>query len=383
VALVRQTGKAAQSASHHWLTSGPGVAVVAGPGLGKTRLAAAVCAALDPARFAVIRLVATTASRQVPFGAWGTVLSSTAADPAGTYGAVVSELARRSGRRRPVLVVDDAHVLDGPSAGVLLALVAHRVASVLVTAQAVADSPDAVVKLWKDRLLRRIDLRPLDQDGVRGLAGELLDAPLAESTAVRLAYWSGGNPLHLTELIAHGRRTGELAAADGLWWWREAALPLVPPLPAELLDARLAALDSRGRDALHTVALAEPLGYDVVERIAPGAVDDLEDRGFVRTQDDEYDLRVVLAHPLLAALLDRRLTPARRRRTATTLLAAGAGTDVVTTALWQLAAPDHADVDTLLHAADLTSMSDPRAPGHLRPRQSPLLGGAGSGRRPR
>jgi type II secretory pathway predicted ATPase ExeA len=118
--------------------AGSGVALVGPAGVGKTALATVFEQRLDPTRYAPVRVAATEASRPIPFGALASVLSLGAGpvEPALVLGRIAAELATRAGRRKPVLVVDDAHHLDGPSAAVMLGLAANSRARLIVTVRA-------------------------------------------------------------------------------------------------------------------------------------------------------------------------------------------------------------------------------------------------------
>ena len=73
----------------------------------------------------------------------------------------------RPHRRRapPVLVLDDAQLLDAQSAAVLLSLVAAKSLRLLVTMRSGSTPSDAVTALWKEQLVDRLDLSPLDPHG--------------------------------------------------------------------------------------------------------------------------------------------------------------------------------------------------------------------------
>lgn len=100
-----------------------GAAVVGPGGVGKTALLTAVTSQLGVSRFAVVWTAATEASRQVPFGVFRALLGvGGRLDHGQAYGLLRGELARRAGRRTPVLVIDDAHHLDDGSAALTLSL---------------------------------------------------------------------------------------------------------------------------------------------------------------------------------------------------------------------------------------------------------------------
>ena len=157
-----------------------GVMITGQAGVGKTALAAAVADKLSTPPVGWV--VATAASRTIPLGALGSLLP---ADLASVHPALIAqhvdtrlrELGRADHRSTaaPVLVLDDAQLLDAQSAAVLLSLVAARSLRLLVTMRSGSAPSDAVEALWKEQLVDRLDLSPLDhqatRDLLRGFAG--------------------------------------------------------------------------------------------------------------------------------------------------------------------------------------------------------------------
>ncbi|MGN9811266.1 LuxR C-terminal-related transcriptional regulator [Micromonospora sp. BQ11] len=359
-------------------------AVLVGPaGVGRTALARVTVADLPSRLFAEVWTTATEASREVPFGAWGHLLTGghAALHPALVHSAVRAALADRCGpARTPVLVVDDAHLLDGPSAGVLLALVQSRVARVLVTVRAGRTAPDAVVALWKDAGLPRLVVPPLTANAVGTLAERRLAGPVSPSTAQVLWQWTGGLPQLAVALVDHGRHTGALVRDTGQWRWRTD--PPVPAQVTDLLDRELDRVGRPGEDTLAALALGGPLPLAVVEAAAsPDLVADLEHLGLVRSEDGDGQVLVRLRHPVLGAVVRRRMSPARRRRVATALLAsmprsgtrgppAGAG------ALWAVHAGAPVGAPELLRSSAEWLYADPAAAERLARRARERDGGA-------
>ncbi|MEU4930916.1 LuxR C-terminal-related transcriptional regulator [Streptomyces yokosukanensis] len=356
------------------LTKG-GTAIVGPVGVGKTALLCAVAGRLDAARFDVVWTVATRASRQVPFGAFHGLLGGARdrLDETRAYGALHTELARRSGRRTPVLVIDDVHHLDDRCAALALGLAAEGRAKLMVAARGEpgAAMSDAVVALWKDGYLERLDVAQLGLAGTARLLHALVEGEVARGTVDLLHRWTGGNPLLLTQLVRHARASGRLGADGGLWWWRGPRT--VPPGLAEVFDHELDGLTSGEQDALAAIALGEPLALPSVEAVACDAVEALEERGLVRTTDGGGQILVRLASPLLAAAVHRKLPRLRRRRIAAALLAADTcpAPDPVVRARWQLEADGPVDTALLIRAAEAARGHDPELACRLARRALP------------
>jgi DNA-binding CsgD family transcriptional regulator len=315
--LIARSGLVQQIISA--VTTDRGAVVVGQRGTGRTTLVELVTGQLSANRYAVTRTTATEAGRPIPFGLFCQLFPVTG-DPALMPGRIRAELVRRGQPRTPLLVVEDAHWMDDRSASTLLGLAHDGHVRLMVTTRADAATPDAVVALWKDRHLRRVDLPPLDPTETATLMHTMLGHAVA-STTVQLVYqWTGGNPRLATELVRHGIATGRLVPDRGLWWWRG---PLsVPPHLVELFLPEPNRLTPTHRDALAAVAVSDRASIELVDRIAPDAVEELEDLDLLRTSDTEDGVSVGFSHPLLQAIVWSQVSPARRRRVASALVEA-------------------------------------------------------------
>jgi DNA-binding CsgD family transcriptional regulator len=363
--LVAREGEVADALRS--ITGGRGV-VIAGPaGVGKTALANAVSDRLVAAGTPrPVLVIATVAAAQIPFGALAALLPSdlSTVHPALVPSLLARRLAQRATRDRPLLVIDDVHLLDPASAAAVVSLSAAGTVGLLATAGtqvATAASADAVVALWKAGLVDRIDLGPFDRDATRALLRDRLDGPVASSTVERLWALTEGNALYLTELIRFGVDTGRLREVSGMWWWDGATG--VPPRLGELLERRLDEASAPARDAIDMLALGEPLPYETLAAVVPAdAIVQLEHHGVLTSDERDGVIRLRFAHPLLTRLAADRLTPVRRRALAGRLRAVAADdVDVVRRASWEEAAGGTPNVELLLAAADAVMLSDPSA----------------------
>lgn len=341
---------------------GRGVVLVGEAGVGKTALAAAVAHEVGAAGGQVVWVVATAAGRLTPFGALAGLLPPEMATvhPALVPNLVSRRLRELAGTAPVLLVVDDAQLLDEHSAAAVLALVTGRVCAAVATVRAEEPVSDAVTALWKDRLLERLDLGPLDRAGAHAVLTARLGGEVASGTVELLWSHSRGNPLYLTELVRFGADTGRLRLDAGVWWW--SGDTGLPPRLGELLARRLDELSAAARDALDLLALGEPLPWDTLAAVVPAeAILEADERGLVTSDERAGLLLVRFAHPLLHAAAEARLTPARRRALGERLRRAPhRHVDLVRRATWEAAA-GNPDVDVLLAAADTVLLSDPRA----------------------
>ncbi|MDX8029707.1 LuxR C-terminal-related transcriptional regulator [Lentzea sp. BCCO 10_0856] len=315
------------------LLSGP-------PGVGKTRLAAEVLAAVP---HAAVRCYATVATSRIPLGA---IASLVPADiPASSHGPSILPLSSvraaaehlsRGGRR--VLSIDDAHLLDDASLLVLQHVVRHRLTRVICTARLG----------WGLEGLSVVNVGALDQQRADTLLASALGGPADASTRHLVWANSQGNPLYLKELVAAGRHSGALTETEGGWNW-SGPLELSGRL-AELVDLSLGRLADPQRRALELLAYGEPLEPELMP-----VPQDLVDMGFVRVGDDG---RARVAHPLYSARL-RATCPtlrarAHRRALADRLEAEGADRpgDAVRVATWRLDSGTAESPDVLARAAE-------------------------------
>ncbi|AVT38563.1 LuxR family transcriptional regulator [Plantactinospora sp. BB1] len=334
--LIARSGLVQQILSA--VTADRGAVLVGQRGTGRTTLVELVTRQLSADRYAVTRTTATEAGRPIPFGPFCQLFPVTG-DPALVPGRIRAELVRRGQSRTPLLVVEDAHWMDDRSASTLLGLAQDGHIRLMVTTRAEVATPDAVVALWKDRHLRRVDLPPLDPTETATLMRAMLGDAVASTTAQLVYQWTGGNPRLATELVRHGTATGRLVHDRGLWWWRGALS--VPPHLVELFLPGPNRLTPTHRDALAAVAVSDDLPIELIDRVAPAAVEELEDLDLLRTTDTEDGVSVGFGHPLLQAIVWAQVSPARRRRVASALVEAAVGDatpDPVTVARWQVAA---------------------------------------------
>lgn len=340
---------------------GSGTVITGEAGVGKTTLAVAVTESAALAAVPVIRVLATAAGRSIPYAALSPLLPTESGNfhPALVPGLILNSLTALPGSQLPIVLVDDAQLLDDHSAQALLTLVAQRGARALVTVRPGGRPSDAVTALWKDGLLDRIDLTPLDVAGTNRLLRSRLGDEVAAMTTQMLWEHSRGNPLYLNELVRFGLGAGRLQRVNGVWWWAGDAD--VPPRLAELLQDRLENLSADATLARDLLALGEPLPYDTLAAVSSDdAIMELDNRSLVTSDSSGGVVRLQFSHPLLRAAAAHGLSAARRRALAGKLIGAPAqDVDFLRRAAWQEAAAGRPDVDLLLRAAQALIVIDP------------------------
>src|SRR5438552_2663727 len=99
------------------------------------------------------------------------------------------------------------------------ALAARSGVPILATVRRGEPSPEGVTALWRDELTARVDLHPLDVEGVGEMLTVALGAPVDAHTRYRLWERTAGNLLFLRELVRSGITAGTLAEHDDVWIW--------------------------------------------------------------------------------------------------------------------------------------------------------------------
>jgi tetratricopeptide (TPR) repeat protein len=264
---------------------GGGIVLVGAQGVGRTRLAREIERRLAAAGRRTAWVTGTRSAAAVDLGALASLLPDDLAPLAAERpievlrraGAVVAAL---GGDDRPVLVVDDAHLLDGPSAAFVHHVALHRLATLVVTVRNDGPPPDAVTALWKDALLTRCDVGPLSRAATAGLLERVLGGHLDLLSLRRIQRTAVGNPLFLREIVRAALDGCSLTRRRGLWQW-DGALSIDDRL-VELVEARLAGADPRCRSVLELVAWGEPLPAWLAEHLAgPDALEAAERAGLL------------------------------------------------------------------------------------------------------
>ncbi|HEX5997431.1 MAG TPA: LuxR C-terminal-related transcriptional regulator [Jiangellales bacterium] len=293
-----------------------GVALAGPPGVGKSRLAAESLALAKSRGMNPLLAVGTAAAAAIPFGPLAHLLPVRLPAAPGRENVLrlVGDalLDQVGGQGRPVMGVDDAHLLDDHSAALLHHLVLHRRLLLVMTLRIGELTPGPVVDLWKDEHCALLELRPLSKHETSELLELALDGPVAGSTVHRLWQLTAGNPLFLRELVLGALEDGGLAQSEGLWRWR-GGFPGQARI-REVLGARLDGVTGSERDALAVVALGEPLDATILRRLAvESPVRRLVRRGLLVEGSETGRIAVRPSHPLYGELLRDTVSPSRAR----------------------------------------------------------------------
>lgn len=344
-------------------------AAVHGPaGVGRSRIAQEALAAAEHDGAGVVRVLATRSAAAVPLGAFADVLPSEvrSTDLFTLLQRSTAALRELAGRRPLVLGVDDAHLLDPVSAALVLHMATSGGAFVVAAVRDQEPTPDAITSLWKDAGARQIAVATLDEPETGQLVEAMLGGPVERAARQWIFTISGGNPLHVRELVRSAQADELFERVSGLWRLRRR--PQVASSLVELVSDTVAGLDESHRAVLELLALGEPLRLaEVIDIAGLDAVMALETSGLLRLDGTSDDSRATLSSPLYGEVLRSRLPALRARHLRASLIAVLGGRaelsaeDTLRLVRWQIDAGQQVPVDRLLSAARTANTSgDPR-----------------------
>ena len=321
------------------LAAGASVLLRGEPGIGKTALLHA------HRRSASVEVVGTG---DLPLSAFAHIGDAEWRQP--TPAAVAAALYRSTVRKgTDLLIVDDAHVLDSASAGLVLQL-ARSGTPVLAAARAGLAIPRAMQAVLQQSG-RTIEIGELSVEHVRALMQQQLDAPVSLAFATAVTARTDGNPLHVREVVDRVRAAGGAVLRRGVW-------VLSSPMPVldvrDLLAERIERLPGRVRFALELLAVAGDLPlHELLAAVGEATVSLGAEEGVIRVADGIARP----GHPLQRDAALAAMPAGRRGRVLATLLrvahrdestAAGAARRAV----WRLDSGSEVEADELLDIAE-------------------------------
>jgi DNA-binding CsgD family transcriptional regulator len=289
-----------------------GVAVFGDAGVGKTRLVSEAVEEQRAAGTTVEWVRATEAASGIPLGSFAHLRSpgDVTHRRDELLHLALARLRERAGRDPFILAVDDAHVLDEASVALLHLAATQSPIRLLLSVRTGDRYPPGLVPLWKDQLVARIDIRPLDRDATERLVLAALGDAVPVSLLDRIWTLSRGNALFVRELVTAALERRDSAGAGGRIVLSAGSQERL----RALVEERLRLLDPGRRAALELVAVGELIPVPAAERLAErGAIEALEERGLVEVVDASGAPCLQVAHPLYGEVLAAALPRLRRR----------------------------------------------------------------------
>ncbi|QBJ98325.1 helix-turn-helix transcriptional regulator [Rhodococcus sp. ABRD24] len=283
-----------------------GVVLVGAAGVGKTTMARELVGSLaGDARW----IVGTESTQGIPLGAFAPHLArTTSRDPVVALRAVREVLAAdgvAADGGVGIVGVDDAHLLDEFSAGLVHQLAVGRDARLVVTVRSGAAVPSAIEALWKDGHLTPVVVQPFTRAEMDDELGAVLGAPVERFSADAIWEASEGNPLFLRHLVEGALDGGTLRQSGGIWQLR--GRPAVSPALASLLETRFARTPPDALEVVDYLAFCEPLELEALsELVSRRSIEEAERMDLVRIRDVGNAHVVRLAHPLFGEVIRDR-----------------------------------------------------------------------------
>lgn len=281
------------------VSAGQSVLITGEIGSGKSRLMREVMRRAEGRRAGVENIVGFASGTRIPFGAVPHLVGDGApADRAWLIGSVRAELHRRAGPEGLVVAVDDINLLDDATLTLIQSVTLEGAATMVATVRTEHAGVSPVIGLWKDGLMTRLDVEPLDEESSKSLIESMLDGSISVSLARRIWSIAAGNPLYTTELVTAGRENGTIVRRDRYWDLDEDGLGPTSRLQ-DVLEGRIRTLQAAERAAFDAVSVAEPVPLAMLESLADAVtVAALERRGLVTVESVNDRVLVRTAHPL-------------------------------------------------------------------------------------
>ena len=305
---------------------GAGCILVGEPGSGKTALIHHVLRQCGSDTY-VVHVRGSAFSGRTPFGALTFLLSELEPDISSHPVLILRGLTRliqeRAQGRTVLLAVDNGEELDEFSAMALSQMVLSRTAGLLACFRDFSRAPAEFTGLWREGILSRVDLEPLNFAEAAELVSAELDAPVSGAAVADLQRHTGGNP-HLLALACEDYRDAGRLRRSGPVWVLEPGRPAPAGRVAEAVLGRLDALTDRQMALVRTVALAGSLPLAAALHDAePGEVDALQERGVLAVESQSLP-RVRIQDTVLAGAVSLSLDASERGRLLKQLQAAAA-----------------------------------------------------------
>lgn len=299
-------------------------------GVGKSLLASEIRATVDhenPDRFTWFSVTGSHLESTIPLSAIDGLLSAVEFashhSPRRIAEIVHDHMLPRAETPDIAILVDDAHLLDASSAEVLAQLCRLGNVYLLCTIRSGRTQADALVGLWRDDLLARIDVPPFTPDEVGEAVWASLGGPVDSALVRELFRSSSGNPMYVRELVRAGRADGSIVQRHGIWI--RDGQPKAAERIIDLVAAELGRLSKPERDAIELIALAEPVSSALIRPLIDGeVVDRLVSYGLVRVesvpgQGKLTDPALRLSHPIYSECVRNMISPPARHEWYATL----------------------------------------------------------------
>ncbi|MEJ1089711.1 transcriptional regulator [Microbacterium sp. Mu-80] len=254
------------------------------PGIGKTHLLRAIRSRYASVRDAITLLTATPLSRSIPLGVFAAVVPEQTLSPT----ALIDHFTRH--RTTAALLIDNVEQLDEASLFVVGQLIRNASVPVVLTATDLAATPGEIGALYDSGEIAEIGVVPLSDSDADELVLHTIGGTLTPSARRQVVPLSGGNPLHLREILTVSVEEERLLRTPH--GWELQAEPASSVRLTQLVGDRFTGLDDALVDAATMVGIAGEYPAD--------ALTAAERRMLTRADVVGYSAPgwLVLSHPL-------------------------------------------------------------------------------------
>ncbi len=341
-----------------------GVILVGEYGAGKTFLARKAIAHLGE-NVQLVQIRGNSMAADIPYGALSSLLNELDEDAVGNPLAVLRGLTtllrNRAHGRSIVLCVDNAQYLDELTALIVSQLTANGTVHLLAACEDLARVPGGIVGLWKDGLVRRMEVLPFSEAETAHWLVNALDAKVSRALSEAMWEASGGNPRFAEVLLPEQIALQTIVQQDGIW--------VLSGKPFEyssaVADTVMTSLNSFSAQeclVMDVLALAGGLTLDHLLGVGdPLAINTLQQRGYLDIARGEPS-RVRIANRLIGHILRRQVPVGRSRDLHRGVAALLAATDVteaeqLSMAVWAVSCGLAVAPESALRAARLANAS--------------------------
>ena len=297
------------------LTSGTGCgAVIVGEhGAGKSFIAQRALEQLGD-DFLVVQVRGSSISSKLPYGALSVLLneldSSHLEHPLMVLRGLTQLLHTRAQGRTVVLFVDNAHDLDELSTMMVAQLCAGGHVLLLAACVDLPNLGSDIMGLWKDDLLRRVDLGPFDFSETADSLAQEYGGHFSHTAARALWNASGGNALFLHSLAREQIKLGVIVRHEDSWVLGDRPVALAGEI-RDVLKARLNRLSPGQRDVFELLSLAGALPLQTLMHVSKAQdIDTLQERALIRVSH-EHPPMVSITNPVTAGIVASVVPPGR------------------------------------------------------------------------
>ena len=349
--------------------SGCGAVIVGEHGAGKSFIAQRALEQLGE-DYLVVHVRGSSISSKLPYGALSVLLNELDAShlehPLMVLRGLTQLLATRAKGRSVVLFVDNAHDLDELSTMMVAQLCAGGHVLLLAACVDLPNLGTDIMGLWKDDLLRRVDLAPFDFSETADSLAREYGGHFSHTAARALWNASGGNALFLHSLAREQIKVGTIVRRGDSWVLGDKPVALAGEI-RDVLKARLNRLSPGQRDVFELLSLAGALPLQTLMSVSKAQdIDTLQERALVAVSHDHPPM-VSIANPVTAGIVASVVPPGRsaelRRRLGVVLQDQDLDEFTGSTAVaWALDCGEQVEPGLALAAARLANkVSDPQS----------------------